>query len=393
MAGETTKYLGAVVVHSGTLAGRSTFSKHGGSGKRLAAWWITVLVALLALGFAAIPKASAASCNPVPHGPILVRGDSGFTAANGVISGGGTSTDPYLIANLQLNDLTPGYGLKVDNSKGGISKFFNIKCIQSSFTESAPSGSVLIWLVNIHTATTISTSSSNSGRAGGSVAVELDSSSSITLNNLSINKFGADGILLNGSDHITIVNTKSKSSTNGLRVVNSHDLTIGQVCTTASGSGCDELTYDDGRGLFIENSFNIQVLYTITAADDTGGVLLDGSGTYSVTMTNGVASGNGPICPSGTPTGEKVDTIAGIAVTNGAHDINVKGYTINANGDGFGGFFDIMNGGNGGYLNPCNGQITSFKKATPPGGANLDFNGNCYHLEFNFNPVPTTTCT
>ncbi len=351
------------------------------------------LIVLLSLVVLAFPRASAAMCNEVPHGPILIQTNADFTGANGVVSGSGTSANPFVIANLQLNDLTPGYGLKVDNSKGRITKFFNIDCIQSTFTDSAPSGSVLIWLVNIHTATAISDSSTNSGRAGGSVAVRLDSSSAITLNNLSINKFGADGILLSGSDHITILDTKSKSSTNGLEVVNSHDLVIGQVCNTGTGSGCDELTYDDGRGLFVENSFNIQVLYTITSADDTGGVLLDGSGTYNVTMTNGVASANGPICPSGTPTGQKVDTISGISVTNGAHDINVKGYTINANGDGFGGFFDIMNGGNGGYLNPCNGQITLFKKATPSGGTNLDFNGNCYHLEFNFNPVPTTTCT
>ncbi len=355
--------------------------------------WVALVLGLVAIVVVAIPRASAASCNAVPHGPILIRSDRDFTAANGVVTGTGTSMNPFLIANWQLNDLTPGYGLKVDDSKGGITKFFNVQCIVSSFTNSAPSGSVLIWLVKIHTATTVSDSSTNSGRAGGSVAVELDSSSGITLSNLSINKFGADGILLNGSDHVTILNTKSKSSTNGIEVVNSHDLTIGQVCNTAGGSGCDELTYDDGRGLFIENSFNIRVLYTITSADDTGGILLDGSGTYNLSLTNGVASANGPICPSGTPTGEVVDTISGITVTNGAHDINVKGYTINANGDGFGGFFDIMNGGNGGYLNPCNGQTTLFKKATPPGGSNLDLSGNCYHLEFNFNPVPTTTCT
>ncbi len=347
---------------------------------------------LLALVILALPRASAATCNEVSHGPILIQSNADFTAANGVVSGSGTSANPYVIANLHLNDLTPGFGLKIDNSKGRITEFFNIDCIQSSFADSAPSGSVLIWLVNIHTATTISDSSTNSGRAGGSVAVRLDSSSAITLNNLSINKFGANGIQLNSSDHVTIIDTKSKASGNGLDVENSHDLTIGQICMLASGAGCDEFTYDDGRGLRIGNSFNIVVLDTITTADDTGGILLDGSGTSNVTLTNGDANANGPICPSGTPTGEKVDTIAGITVTNGAHDINVKGYTINANGDGFGGFFDIMNGGNGGYLNPCNGQITLFKTATPAGGANLDFNGNCYHFEFNFHPVPTSSC-
>ncbi len=370
----------------------STFSKGRGSGRKLVVLWLTLIIASVAVVGVAVPRASAATCNEVPHGPILIASNAGFTAANGVVSGSGTPSDPYVIANLQLNDLTPGYGLKVDNTKGHITKFFNVQCIQSSFTDSAPSGSVLIWVVNIHTLTTISDSSTNSGRAGGSVAVRLDASSSITLNNLSINKFGFDGIQVNSSTQVTIINTKSKASHNGVDLENSHDLTIGQVCMLASGAGCDEFTYDDGRGLVIGNSFNVVVLDTITTADDSGGILLNGSGTYNVTMTNGDANGNGPICAGGVPTGQVVDTISGISVANGAHDINVKGYTINANGDGFGGFFDIMNGGNGGYLNPCTMQITLFKKPTPPGGPNLDFNGNCYHFEFNFNPVPTSSC-
>ncbi len=345
----------------------------------------------LAAASLALPRAAAGGCNESAHGPILIQSNADFTAANGVVSGRGTSTNPYLIANLQLNDLTPGFGLKVDNSKGKITVFFNIQCIQSSFTDSPPSGAVLIWLVNIHTATTISDSSANAGRAGGSVGVRLDSSSGITLNNLSVNKFAADGILVSGSDHITVIDDKSKSVSMGLHVVNSHDLTIGQVCNLNSGQGCDEFTYDDGWGLLVENSFNVQVLVTITAADDTGGVRLDGKGTYNVTLTNGDAHGNGPICPSGTPTGLVVDDESGIAVANGAHDINVKGYTITANGNGFGGFFDIMNGGNGGWLNPCTGAVTILTP-TPPGGANLDFNGNCYHTEFGFSPVPTSTC-
>jgi len=57
--------------------------------------------------------------------------------------------------------------------------------------------------------------------------------------------------------------------------------------------------------------------------------------------------------------------------------------------DGY--YFDIMNGGNGGWLNPCTLESTTFR-ATPPGWANLDFSGNCYHFEFGFNPVPPSSC-
>ena len=72
---------------------------------------------------------------------------------------------------------------------------------------------------------------------------------------------------------------------------------------------------------------------------------------------------------------------------SGAHDINVKGYTINGN------VIDIMNGGNDLYYNPCTGLFEPLKgKATPPGGGGLDFNGNCYHTQFGFFPVPASSC-
>ncbi len=342
-----------------------------------------------ALGVA-IHASAAGSCNPLPHGPILIGTDGDFTARNGVVSGSGTASDPYLIANLQLKDLSPGYGLKVDTSKGGITKFFNIDCVQSNWTSAPPTGAVLVWIVNVHAKTTISQVEANSGEAASSVAIRIDRSSFIVLDNESIDKFGSDGVQVIASDHITVIASKLKAFGNGLTIMGSHDITVGQPCKLGSAT-CNDFTYDDGRGLFIHNSYNVLVQYTITAADDTGGVLLDGRGTYNVTLLNGDATANGPICPAGSPTGLMTDTISGISVTNGAHDIVVHGYSINANGDGFGAFYDIMNGGNGGYLNPCTFAITMLR-ATPPGGANLDFSGNCYHFEFGFHPAPTSSC-
>ena len=76
----------------------------------------------------------------------------------------------------------------------------------------------------------------------------------------------------------------------------------------------------------------------------------------------------------------KTDIISGIAIINGAHDINVKDYTIQ--GDAH---YDIMNGGDGKYLNRCTGLVENLS-ITPPGGANLDMNGNCYSTQFGFDP-------
>ncbi len=354
-----------------------------------------VLMALSVLGLAVafLPRVSAVTCAPVDHGSILITKDSDFTTANGVKSGSGTATDPFLISNVKLNDLSPGYGLKVDNTKGGVTKYFNVQCVQSSYTTLPKSGvAKLIWFVNVHTTTVISDMSGNPAtEIPGTTGVQLDSSSNIKLDNLSLNKLGTDGVNVNSSDHVSIFHSKLKALHNGLTIINSHDVSGGDVCDlSALSNTCNELTYDDGRGISVSNSYNINFQYTKTNADDTGGILLDGSGTYAVSLTNGVSSGNGPICPQnvGIPTGAKVDTIGGIAVTNGAHDINVKGYTINGNTH-----FDILNGGDKQYPNPCTGLTETLSgKATPPGGANLDFNGNCWHLEFGFNPVPTDTC-
>ncbi len=349
-------------------------------------------LSVLTVAVAFLPGAAAVACNPVPHGPILVRSDRDFTAANGVVSGSGTSTDPFLFNNLQLNDLTPGFGLKVDNSKGTITKFFNIQCIQSSFNDAPPNGSILVWLVNVHTTTTISQVAANSGRVAGSVAIRVESSSSITLDSESINKFASDGIDLLSSDHITVTNSKSKSTTFGVLVQDSHDITIGQAgCNLGSGMGCNEFTYDDGWGVRVVNSYNVTIIGTKGNANDTGGFLLDGSGTYNVKITDSQADGTGDICPASNgkvPTGERVDYMAGLAIINGAHDINVKNSTFSGNTH-----FSMENGGDTMYFNACTGFFEVIqKKGTPGGGANLDVNGNCYFNEFGFTPVPTENC-
>ena len=42
-----------------------------------------------------------------PHDPISIRSDDDFTTANGVVTGHGTPTDPYIIANWTI-DAGPG---------------------------------------------------------------------------------------------------------------------------------------------------------------------------------------------------------------------------------------------------------------------------------------------
>ncbi len=338
----------------------------------------------------ALPAASAGECNGAAHTPVLITSDAGFTAANGVVSGSGTPSNPYLIADLAIDDLSHGYALKVDNSAGTITKSFDVTCISSNWKLSAPAGGFVVSIVDIHTSTNVSMILSNAGELPNSGGLLVQGSSHIVLYNENVNKMGGDGILLLGSDHITVLDTKSKAAGDGLHIVDSHDIVVGQTCSVGGGQGCDEFTYDDNRGLLIDNSYNVQVIDTMTSSDDSGGVLITGSGTYNVLMTGGEATADGGICHSGIPSSYVSDTITGIAVVNGAYDVTVTHYTMQANGDGGGGYFDIMDGGKGLYLNPCGGLITLPK--TPAGGANLQFIGDCFRFEYGFDPAPVPAC-
>ncbi len=345
---------------------------------------------MIVIAIGGIAPAAAAECNGTPHAPILITNDAGFTPANGVVSGTGSPSNPYLIANLAINDMSLGYGLKIDNSAGTITKSFNVTCISSNWKVAAPSGGTVVWILDVHTPTTVSMVLSNSGELPNSNGLRVEGSSHIVLDNESFNKLGGNGIAIIGSDHITVIDSKSKAANDGLFILDSHDIVVGQTCSVGGGQGCDEFTYDDNHGLEIQDSYSVQVTDTMTSADDSGGILLSGSGTYDIRMTGGEATADGPICHSGTASGYVSDTITGVAVVNGAHDITVHGYTMQANGDGGGGYFDIMDGGKGLYLNPCGGLVTL--PITPPGGPNLDFSGNCFRYEYGFDPVPVPTC-
>jgi len=56
-----------------------------------------------------------------PHSPILIIGNTGFAMANGVRSGVGIASDPYVISNWQI-EATPN-GITIVNT----SSYFNVQ--------------------------------------------------------------------------------------------------------------------------------------------------------------------------------------------------------------------------------------------------------------------------
>ena len=322
------------------------------------------------------------------HAAVLIQSDSEFTTANGVVLGTGTSNDPYIVGDMKFDDLSPGYGLKIDNSAGGITVHFDVRCLTTSYEVVPADGAALLIVDGVHGAATVASISGNGGETVGTIGVLIEASSDITITGLELNKLGGTALEVASSDHVTIVDSKLKSTAHGgdgLLITGSHDVRVGSTCNPQGGEGCDELTYDDARGLHILNSYNIFVLNTVVASDDTGDILIEGANSFNITLSSSSASAWGPICHHGTATGLMTDTVSGIAITSGAHDITVENYSITSFGT------SIMNGGNGLYLNPCT-RVEQPVPQTAPGGGGYTFIDVCWKSEFGFSPIPPRVC-
>lgn len=87
-------------------------------GSRVMVAVMSILFALMLISFS--PPSSEASAQLTPHGTITIAGDNQFTSLNGVSSGSGTSSDPYIIQGWQIG---PNPGLVSINVKDTKSYF------------------------------------------------------------------------------------------------------------------------------------------------------------------------------------------------------------------------------------------------------------------------------
>ena len=118
----------------------------------------TVLVVLILLGqlFLVTPIPTGVKgdlSNPaalVVHGPIGFSSDSDFTLANGVSTGTGTASDPFIIENFKIDASSYTQGIYVS----GTNKFFKVRNVWV-YTNSAPKDTTVIgvWLNNVNNGT------------------------------------------------------------------------------------------------------------------------------------------------------------------------------------------------------------------------------------------------
>jgi parallel beta-helix repeat protein len=369
----------------------------------------TIIALALVLAFAALPVGTASGGGGPNHAAITIASNRDFTTCTCVTAGTGTASNPYVIGPWTIK--TPsggtkgGWSVKVDNSKGTVTAYFNIVGITSAYNDSNPVDPDM-WLVNVQNTTTIASgtngSSVTAANANG-IGVRLDNSSHVTLDSLSYNKSFGPGVYLNGSSNVTVDNSKFKAvnderpNGDGVYAVNSSYIQIGMSSTCPKNQACNDTTYDDGFAYDLVNTHDVVINNAIAQANDTGGYLLDGSGTYNVTIQNSAASGLGPIC-SKEDTGVKhnsgyfTDLQGGLMLINGAHNNAFTNVSIQISGSAP--LPSIGSGGNGFFQDACAGWVSvPFSPVEAAAGTGNTFTNVCYSLPTHYPGLPPSgTC-
>jgi hypothetical protein len=357
-----------------------------------------ILVVLSTLGVAAllVGPAAPASASTGQHAAITITSNADFASCRCVTSGDGTAGDPYVIGPWAIpapSDGTSGWSVKIDNSGGGITDSFTIAGISTTYSDTSTTDPT-IWLIGTNTPTTISgTSGNNLG-----VGIELDHSANISIDGVSYNKGNGTGVYINGSSNVSINNSKFKATCNicsphtgdGIYAVNAAHLGIGTGADCPNSTPCNDVTYDDGFGIYLQDTHDVVINQAAADANDTGGYVLDGASTYNVTLENSSAQGGGSICH--TFNGQKVftgyltDLQGGLHLINGTHNDTITNDTFANNTT-----IDVASGGNGFFDNACTG-VQRFSPVEAAMGANNTFSDICYNSSIDVPGLSPSTC-
>jgi nitrous oxidase accessory protein NosD len=349
---------------------------------------VIIVLSVAVAALFAVPAASSWAGSG-GHAAITITSNAGFSACGCVKSGTGTAASPYVIGPWAIaapSGGTSGWSVKIDNSGGQITDYFNIFGISSTYNDTNTTDPT-IWLVDVSTPTTISgTNASPTGGNGLGIGVELDGSSHISVDGVSYNKGNGTGISLSGSSDISINNAKLKATCtlctphtgDGIYAVNSAGLHIGTGADCPNSNPCNDVTYDDGFGIWLVNTHDAVIDAADADANDTGGYVLDGPDTYNVTLENSSSRATGNICISVNgqriSTGYFTDLQGGLHIINGAHDNTIASDDFSGDTSGI----SIGSGGNGFFFNPCANMDQLFSPVEAAMGTGNTFSNICY---------------
>ncbi|MBI1951325.1 MAG: right-handed parallel beta-helix repeat-containing protein, partial [Acidobacteria bacterium] len=128
-----------------------------------------------------------------PHPPIVIDGDGGFTAANGVIRGSGNLADPYIIASWDIAGPPGGAGILIGNTNAHF-------VIRNVSVHGGQYGMLLNTVHNGRIERSRATGNTHGIRifSGGDLAIEENISSSNTQGS-GIDVLGASNVLVRGN--------------------------------------------------------------------------------------------------------------------------------------------------------------------------------------------------
>jgi len=168
----------------------------------------------------------------LPHDPIRIEGNSGFSTSNGIISGSGTASDPYIIAGWEINTTTAD-GIRIENTDA----FFVLQNV--SVKNGGRVGIYGIFLYNVVNAKIVYNDCTMSN-----YGIRLISSSKNILsnNNCSNNQYG---IFVESSSNNTISNNNCSEALYGICLNESEsNIVVDNLC---SWNECN-IVLDSSRG-------------------------------------------------------------------------------------------------------------------------------------------------
>lgn len=139
---------------------------------------------------------------PTPHDPIYIAGDGGFIRENGVVSGSGTSEDPYLIDGWKISMEGSEYGIQIENT----TKYFVISDCKAEGEEEA----VGIYLRNVENGAIIDCIISNNN---GGIKIQGGRAIVIEGNRAESNYYG---IIAEGTSYLSISRNRLAANTFGI---------------------------------------------------------------------------------------------------------------------------------------------------------------------------------
>ncbi len=190
-----------------------------------------VCVGFMTMSFAVLIEVPGQASALSPHSPIVILGDSDFTAANGVTQGDGTAANPYVIEGWSF-DTSAGPGIQVRDT----TVFFVIRDV----TLNGGAWGMALVVANAAHALVQGVTVSNAG-----CGVRIEACTGAVVRGITA-RYCIEGVLLFRSDSCTVMESNFQSNNVGVEIADSTNAMIYSNTFTDGGvSIVGDLWHDD----------------------------------------------------------------------------------------------------------------------------------------------------